>query len=115
MYLDYNLVGTTIGMSRKSTSTSKNHPSTSINENCVDCSTSTGQSTCFSFSIALLSTYSSSLESLIMINVSAGSVVCLQKFLKVFSSASPIVATHFNVSKISCSTSLPIFKLSLLS
>ncbi len=94
---------------------SKNPPSTDIDENFTHCSTSIGHSICFSFSVTLLSTYFSSSKSLIMTNASACSVVCLRRSLKVFSSPSPIVATRFNVSKISCSTSLPYLELSLLS
>jgi hypothetical protein len=104
-----------IGKSGESTFTSKNPPSTGTNENFANCSTSTGRSTCSSFFVALISTYSSSSESLMMTNVSVGNVVCFQRSLKVSSNSSPIVATHFNVLKISCSTSLPSLKLSLLS
>jgi hypothetical protein len=64
-------------MSKKPTSMSKNLPLTGINENFVGCSTSTSRSTCFSFFVILLSTYSSSLESLIMTNASATCENCI--------------------------------------
>jgi len=60
MYLDRALVGTSIGMLKESTSTSKNPPSTSTNEKSVSCLISIGCSTSSSSSIALLSTCSSS-------------------------------------------------------
>jgi hypothetical protein len=50
-----------------------------------------------------------------MTNVGVGSVVFLRRSFKVSSSPSPIVATHLNVSRNSCSTSLPSLKFSLLS
>jgi len=104
-----------IGKSRELAFMSKNPPLTGTNENFANCSTSTGRSACSSFFVALISTYSSSSKSLIMTNVGVGNVVCFQRSLKVSSNSSPIVVTHFNVSKISCSTSLPSLELSLLS
>jgi hypothetical protein len=64
-------------MSKEPIFMSKNLPSTSINEIFVGCSTSTCRPTCFSFYVALLSTYSSSLESLIMTNASARGENCI--------------------------------------
>jgi hypothetical protein len=58
--LDQALVGVTKSMLRESTFTSKNPPSTSINEKFVGYSTSIGHSTFFNFFVALLSTYFSS-------------------------------------------------------
>jgi len=92
---------------------SKNLPLTDINENFVGCLTSTCHSTCFSFFMTLPSTYSFSLESLIMTNASAKGENCILRPHNV-SSNLPTVTTCFNASKISLSTSLPSLKLSLL-
>jgi hypothetical protein len=55
MYLDPNLVATTIGISRKLASMSNNPPLSSVDEKYVGCSTSIGHSTFSSFYVALLS------------------------------------------------------------
>jgi len=58
--LDQALVGVATNMLRESTFTSKNPPSTNINEKFVGYSTSIGHSTFSYFFVALLSTYFSS-------------------------------------------------------
>jgi hypothetical protein len=114
MYLDQDLVSIVIGTSRKLAYTSKNPPSTSSDENVANRSISTSCSTCSSVFVTLFSTYFSSSESLIMKNASASGATCFRKSLKV-SSSPPIMATRINASKISCFTSLPSPKFSLLS
>jgi len=114
MYLDWALVGTTTCMSRESAFPSKNPPSTSIDEKFVSCSTSTSCSTS-STSIYIFSTYSSSLESLIITNVDAEGENCLQRPHRIFSSPSPIVVTRFSASKIFHSRSFSSPELSLIS
>jgi hypothetical protein len=86
MYFDQALVGTTTCMARKLTSTSKNPPSASIDEKFVGCSTSIG---CLVLtSIGFFSTYSSSLELLIITNIGVEGENCLQFFFKSFSHSS---------------------------
>ncbi len=113
MNLDFALVGTTC-MLEESASMSKNLPSTNVNKKIVGCSTSTGCSVSFSTFVVFFSTYSSSLKSFIMTNVSARSEKCLWRPYNV-SSSPPTVATHFNAPKKIRSTSHPSPELSLLS
>jgi hypothetical protein len=113
MYLDQAWVGTT-SMLREPDFTSMNLLSIDTNENFVGCSTSRSRSTCSSFYVALLSTYYSSLESLIVTNVGARGENYIRSLDNV-SLSLPTIATCFNASKNSLSMSLPSLKLSLLS
>ncbi len=70
------MVATTIGMSRKLASMSNNPALSSVDEKYVGCSTSIGHSNFSFFSIALLSTCSSSSKSVIITNVGARGENC---------------------------------------
>lgn len=94
MYLDRTLVCTITCMLGELASTSKNPPSTGIDEKCASYSTLIGCS--ISTPIGFFSTYSSSLESLIITNVGVEGENCFRRPHNVSSSPSPKIVACFN-------------------
>jgi len=98
MHLDCALVGITTSISGDSSSMSKNPPSNGSDEKFADYSTSA-----LAF-IILFSTYSSSLESLIIMIASVASELFFQRPRNVSSNPSPTMVACHKASKIACFT-----------
>ncbi len=97
MHLDCTLASTT-SISRDSSSTSKNPPSTNSDEKFTNYSTSTSCSISVLTFIIFFSTYSSSLKSLIIMIASVASEKCFQRPRNVFSNPSPTMAAPHKTS-----------------